>query len=272
MASRENMEKKLTLLAQRLSTIGYVPSQQEDRALYANVKYYYTHYPLHPMVKHLMELYPLKSRNRKSMSREDSIRYIQQELERRGAIPGPTEDRPLYSKIKYFYENYSSIPEVADLMARFPLTKKKKPSQFMGMTLDEKIDVMEEYLRKAQTFGFQSRMTSNLCRYYDKFASHPRIAKLRMLFPNYNVMGELMEMYDENIIEYFKHCYELYKEIPGERSIPMEELIKECRTARMRVGEQYVYNKNNSAIQLVSFLIESGVKSAVLKKIYDMIG
>lgn len=85
MASRENMEKKLVLLEQRLKGYGYVPSQKEDRPLYANTKYYYTNYPSHPIVKRLMEEFPFEtSRSRHSMSREESILYLQNELEQRG--------------------------------------------------------------------------------------------------------------------------------------------------------------------------------------------
>ena len=88
MASRENMEKKLVLLEQRLKEYGRVPSQKEDRLLYANAKYYYTNYPLHPIVKRLMEEFPFEtSRSRQTMSREESIRYLQDELEQRGNIP-----------------------------------------------------------------------------------------------------------------------------------------------------------------------------------------
>lgn len=44
------MEKKLVLLEQRLKEYGHVPSQKEDRPLYANTKYYNTNYPFHPIV------------------------------------------------------------------------------------------------------------------------------------------------------------------------------------------------------------------------------
>lgn len=268
MASRENMEKKLVLLEQRLKGYGYVPSQKEDRPLYANTKYYYTNYPSHPIVKRLMEEFPFEtSRSRHSMSREESILYLQNELEQRGKIPGPTEDRALYSKIKYFYENYSDLPEVAELMAKYPLVTKKKPSQFTGMTFDEKVDIMEEYLRSKQTFGMRSRMTANVLRYYEQFPTHPRIAKLRMLFPNYRVFDEILEECGD-IVGYFRRCFDLYKEIPGEQSIPMEIFRTECRKVKYRLTS---FGKMNSIIQLVIDLVEQGITSSQLNSIYSKI-
>lgn len=269
MASRENMEKKLVLLEQRLKEYGRVPSQKEDRLLYANAKYYYTNYPLHPIVKRLMEEFPFEtSRSPQTMSREESIRYLQDELEQRGNIPGPTEDRALYSKIKYYYENYSYIPEVAELMAKYPLIAQKKPSRFTGMTFDEKVDLMEEYLRRKQTFGMRSRMTANILRYYEKYSTHPRIAKLRMLFPNYKVYDELLTSCG-NIVEYFKKCWILYGETPGENSIPMEILLKECRKVK------YILTSSsgieNPEIRLVIELVEQGVASKHLQAIYERI-
>lgn len=140
MASRGTMEKKLALLERRLKAYGFVPSQKEDRALYANAKYYYTNYPHNPIVMRLKDEFPLNaSRSRQTMSREESIHYLQQELEKRGGIPGPTEDRALYSKAIYFYENYSDIPDVAGLMSKYPLIAQKKTSMFLGKTLDEKL-------------------------------------------------------------------------------------------------------------------------------------
>lgn len=269
MASRVNMEKKLVLLEQRLEEYGRVPSQKEDRPLYANIKYYYTNYPFHPIVKRMMEKFPLvPSRKRHSMSREESILYIQNELRQRGKIPGPTENRPLYFKIKYFYENYSYLPEIAELMEKYPLVAQKKPSQFFGMSFDEKVDIMEEYLRRKQTFGIRSRMTANVLRYYKKYPTHPRIAKLRMLFPNYEIYNEGLTSCG-NIVEYFRECWKAYGETPGERSIPMEILHKKCRKANYMLNSSL--GIENSEIRLVIELIEQGADSKTLKSIYNRI-
>lgn len=263
------MEKKLALLEQRLREYGYVPSQKEDRALYANTKYYYTNYSSNPIVKRLMEEFPFeRSRSRQTMSREESIQYLQTELERRGKIPGPTEDRAFYTKVKYFYENYSELPEIAALIQKYPLVAHKKPSQFAGMTFDEKVDVMEEYLRKNQTFGMRSRMTANVLRYYEQFPTHPRIAKLRMLFPNYKVCGEILASCGD-IVQYFKQCFTMYGEIPGELSIPMGEFLRKCRAVNYCLVSPS--GKVNPQIQLVIDLIDQGVTSNRLKNIYDRI-
>ena len=40
MASTEKLTEKLLSLESRLEALGYIPTQKEDRSLYANVKYY----------------------------------------------------------------------------------------------------------------------------------------------------------------------------------------------------------------------------------------
>lgn len=267
------MEKKLREIRFQLEAIGHVPSQKEDRALHASVKYYYDNYANNPLVIKLKQDFLFESAcSRETMTRKESIEYIKSELERLGRIPGPTENRPLYQKVKYFYENHSDIPDIAELIQHFPLTPKKRESMFMGMSFEEKIDVLERYLRKVQSFATPfglSRESANVLRFYMKYPDNPRIMKLKMLFPNYQIFHNIMGECGDDITEYFYRCYDLYGEVPGEKSIPMEELSSSCRKVH------YILVANNGTInrqiQLVIDLVSKGVSSKNIEAIYNII-
>lgn len=273
MASLEKMEKKLREIRLKLEAIGHVPSQKEDCVLYASVKYYYSNYANNPLVIRLKQDFPFESsRSREAMTREESIEYIKSELERLGRIPGPTENRPLYQKVKYFYENHSDIPDIAELIQRFPLTPKKRESMFVGMSFDEKIDVLERYLRKEQSFSSPfglSRESANVLRFYIKHPDHPRIQQLRMLFPNYQIFGKIMEQCGNDIVSYFRQCFERYGEIPGEKSIPMEHLWKSCRRVKFLLKSSD--DNENPQIRLVLDLINQNIDSKQIKAINTLI-
>ena len=151
MASAEKMREKLLALEAKLELYGYVPSQKEDRAVYANAKYYYTNYSNNPIVARLMAKFPWgASKRRNTLTKEENIAYIKDSLQSLGYVPGPTEDKALYCKVKYFYANYSEIPAIAELMEKYPLRKQKSPSMFLGMSFDEKVDLLEAALEKYQ--------------------------------------------------------------------------------------------------------------------------
>jgi len=274
MASREHIDKKVDEIKLRLYELGHVPSQKENRVIYASVKYYYTNYPLHPVVRELMEVYPLSySRSRETMTHEESIAYLQTELSRLGKIPGPTENRTLYSKVKYFYENYSDIPEIAELMERFPLVKQKKPSVFVGMSFDEKIDWLESQLVKHQRIpSIYTRdcknVASNVIRLYKSFSDNERVRKLMYLFPTHEVFDRLIEEH-RGLVNYIFKCVELYGALPGEKSIPMCELSSKCRSYNYR--RVFRNGKLNPYIQLVISLREKGINSPRLESIFKSI-
>lgn len=273
MASREYIDKKVNEIRQILNELGHVPSQKENRALHASVKYYYTNYSSHPVVRELIETYPISSsRSRETMTREESVAYLQAELTRLGKVPGPTENRALYSKVKYFYENYSHLHEIAALKEKLPLVKQKKPSMFAGMTFDEKIDLLEAYLRKEQSFSSPfglSRESANVLRFYLKYPDNPRIQKLRMLFPNYQIFKEIMTQCNHDIVLYFKQCLEKYGEIPGEKSIPMDVLITKCRKSAYKLYSNQ--SQLNPHIQLVIDLKKYGIDSKRINNLYEHI-
>lgn len=270
MASAEKMREKLLALEAKLELYGYVPSQKEDRAVYANAKYYYTNYPNNPIVARLMERFPIEcQRKRTVMSRADSIDYVCERISELKYIPGPTEDRALYSKVKYLYEHYPNDTKVSSLMRAYPLIRKKSPSMFAGMTFDEKVDVLEEHLIKHQRISILfDDVAPNILRYYKKYPKHPRIKKLMMLYPNYEIFDELIKQYD-NIVEYFYTCIQQYNSLPGDKSIPFVELSKLCYKCNYQL-----ISENGEPIhctKLVVDLINKGFSSQTLNHIYNKI-
>ena len=277
MATRENLDKKLLLLEQRLHELGKVPTQKEDRALYANVKYYYTNYPNHPIVQRIKTQYPLNSsssrKTRNTMSRDESIDFIITRVNELGYIPGPTEDRFLYQKVKYLYENYSENPGVASLMEQYPLEKKKSPSMFAGMTFEQKVDYLESFLIKYQrippvAYGMTNRITSNVIRFYERSPDEPKVRRLMFLYPSYDVYNKLISEFG-TIESYIEECIKTYSQLPGDKSIPMVELSKACSASNYK--RYYNNGKSNLAVQLVESIYNSNIKSERIIKLYELI-
>lgn len=275
MASRENIESKILLLEQRLREYGHVPSQKEDRNLYARVKYYYTNYPHNPIIIKLMEEFPYESsharKGRKTMGHDESIEYITNELNKLGRIPGPTENRGLYSKVKYFYEKHSDDSRIKELKEKFPLIRKKAESIFKDMTLDEKIDLIEiklaEYRRIPPTI-LRNKITSNVLRLYDQYPENLRVKRLMWLYPSQKFYDQTMDNV-KSVVHYISKCYEFYGELPGEKSIPMIQLWIECKKCSFKL---YSEDGNmNYTCKYVIDCIEKGIVNDMLLSIYDYI-
>ena len=124
MASQERMEQKLMQLKERLQEWGHVPSQKEDRALYANVKYYYSRYPEHPTVRQLMTDYPFPVSNRKPYIKHENlyprIQSLEEKLKALGRVPTSNEDNALLHEVGYCYRTFSNHPLVMRLRALYP--------------------------------------------------------------------------------------------------------------------------------------------------------
>ena len=270
MASTEKLTEKLLSLESRLEALGYIPTQKEDRSLYANVKYYYTNYPGNPIVQRLMAKFPWgASKRRNTLTKEENIAYIKDSLQSLGYVPGPTEDKALYCKVKYFYANYSDIPAIAELMEKYPLRKQKSPSMFLGMSFDEKVDLLEAALEKYQRIPpifLNNRFTSNVVRFYSRYPDHPRIKCLMMRFPTYEIYEQLMR--DMGTLEnYFNRCVEISGKLPGDKSIPMSNLASIIRHALSSHRSVSIVPE----FELVKSLIERGYRSERLYGFYERI-
>ena len=123
MASSEKMREKLLVLEAKLERYGYVPSQKEDRAVYANAKYYYTNYPNNPIVARLMERFPFVRKRSEYTSFKDLdniLCEIEAALQQLGRVPESNENKPLLAKINRLKRDFSDDKRVKRLLRIYP--------------------------------------------------------------------------------------------------------------------------------------------------------
>lgn len=110
MANPEKLEAKLRSLRDKLQSLGHVPSIAEDRAINANVKYYYKNYTNHPLVIQLMTDFPLEIGKRGPYTKHSSVEsralLIEEQLKTLGRVPTSEEDKSLLAEINYCYRTY----------------------------------------------------------------------------------------------------------------------------------------------------------------------
>ena len=126
MAKAEKFEAKLRSLRAKLQSIGHVPSIAEDRAINANVKYYYKNYSNHPLVKQLMTDFPLEIGKRGSYTKHSSVEsrasQIEEQLKTFGRVPTSDEDKPLLAEINCCYRTYPNNKDMKRLRKLYPTT------------------------------------------------------------------------------------------------------------------------------------------------------
>lgn len=200
MATLEKMTEKLKSLEKRLELIGHVPSQKEDRVLYARIKYYYTKYPNNPQVKHLIEKYPFPIPRKGKYSSIDNIhkqiQYFEDKLKVLGRVPTSTEDYSLLYNLEYCYRKFNYLPEVKRLMTLYP--------------------------------------TNSL---YSKWGPEvdPKSCKTHVILAFYNT--KTVEDPYIRAMRYIKSCLEKYNELPGLRTWPMHFAFENMRgTYRNKVS------------------------------------
>lgn len=124
MANAEKFEAKLKALRDKLQTYGHVPSVAEDRAINANVKYYYKNYANHPLVIKLMNDFPLNIGERGSYKKhpdfESRVLSIEEQLVKLGRVPTSDEDKSLLAEINYCYRIYKNNKEIKRLSKLYP--------------------------------------------------------------------------------------------------------------------------------------------------------
>ena len=124
MANAEKFEAKLKALRDKLQTYGHVPSVAEDRAINANVKYYYKNYANHPLVIKLMNDFPLNIGERGSYKKhpdiESRVLSIEEQLIKLGRVPTSDEDKSLLAEINYCYRIYKNNKEIKRLSKLYP--------------------------------------------------------------------------------------------------------------------------------------------------------
>ena len=221
MASAEKMREKLLALEAKLELYGYVPSQKEDRAVYANAKYYYTNYPNNPIVARLMERFPLtrKRSEYKSFKDIDNILCeIEAALQKLGRVPESNEDKPLLAKINRLKRDFFDDKRVKRLLRIYP-TRDLYPKWGPDVNPKE-------------------------CEH------------------TYNTGYRLVENPYIKAYTYVKETFELYGELPGINTHPMNfafsSLVENC----------YKHGPKKEALELAKYLIDSGCNSPYLLSTY----
>lgn len=124
MAGREKFENKLKNLRETLESIGHVPSVAEDRAVNANVKYYYKNYSDNPLVAELMKDFPLEIGKRGKYNKRGSIGerglILEQALSKYGRVPTSEEDKTLLAEVNYCYRTFHAEPLIKRLRKLYP--------------------------------------------------------------------------------------------------------------------------------------------------------
>lgn len=124
MANSEKFETKLKSLREKLLSFGHVPSIAEDRAINANVKYYYKNYTDHPLVIQLMADFPLEIGKRGAYTKHTSVEsralIIEEQLKILGRVPTSDEDKSLLAEINYCYRTYPNNKAIKRLRKLYP--------------------------------------------------------------------------------------------------------------------------------------------------------
>lgn len=113
-----NLDDKIKELRLVLQRYGRLPSQTEDRTAYANIKYYVQKYGDDPRVKLLIEEFNIKIGSKKggrSFDFDNKYTEIVNSLSKIGRIPSISENKSLYTTIRYFFKKFESRPEVTRL-------------------------------------------------------------------------------------------------------------------------------------------------------------
>lgn len=115
---RINLDDKIIELRSVLQRYNGLPSQTEDRAAYANIKYYVQKYADDPRIKSLVDEFNIKIGNNsegRAFSFDEKYNEIVTALNEIGRIPSISENQSLYTTIRYFFKKFESRPEVTKL-------------------------------------------------------------------------------------------------------------------------------------------------------------
>lgn len=182
---KKDLDQKVDELKQILDKYGCIPTQQQDRAAYANINYYLKRYGDEPQIQELMSTYNIKAGRRADI--DTQINEIAAILQEFGRIPAVKDNETLYYRIRGFFQNHKEHPEVIKLKylyahgSCFPLPKTKygpKPDanpQFDSW--DHKTYVSDEWIE------WRNNVTYEYIEYvYKQYQLLPAIETKPMLF------------------------------------------------------------------------------------------
>lgn len=111
MLSKEKVKELRSYLIQ----YNGIPTQKENRAVYASVNYYIKNHKNDPEIKAIIDEFQLEKPEKmvKEELLSERIQEIKSILEKHGRIPKDNSD---YNKVYYFFNHYQNEPEVKKLM------------------------------------------------------------------------------------------------------------------------------------------------------------
>lgn len=224
MANAEKFEEKLRSLREKLQNIGHVPSIAEDRAINANVKYYYKNYPNHPLVKKLMVDFPLEIGRRGAYTKHSNIEsrasLIEEQLKTLGRVPTSDENKSLLAEINYCYRTYSSNKEIKRLSKLYPTNT-----------------IYSKWGPKGNRDSFS-----------ESFCMGGAGSKGNLLFGPITYFEDPFTRAKRYILE----CIEEYNELPGVNTWPMHFVLE-------KFDGNYRNSISSEYIEFVDMLIKKGI-------------
>lgn len=233
MANAEKFEAKLKALRDKLQSLGHVPSVAEDRAINANVKYYYKNYSNHPLVKQLIADYPLEIGKRGAYTKHPSIEsralLIEEQLLKLGRVPTSEENKTLLSEINYCYRIYQNNKAIRRLRKLYPTNA---------------------IYSKWGPRGERDSFSKSFC--MGGPGSHGDL-----------LFGPITYFEDPFIRakRYILECIEEYNELPGINTWPMHFLLE-------KLDNIYRNGVCSEVIDFIGMLVQKGYAGEEIKKIY----
>lgn len=229
MASEEVRRRKLEELQVQLERLGHVPQQKEDRALYASVKYYYTNYPDHPLVRKLVERFPRPAVSGGEADLEGRLRKMEEKLLQYGKVPTADEDAALWNQVNDCYKKYATLPSVRRLAMLYPTSAMYSK---WGRTVPE------------GTVGSMVVATTG------KIIGDVKIGGYRNVESPY-IRAE----------RYIRQCMAVYNELPGRNTWPMHFAFE-------RMNGSYRKAVSRSMLDLAREIMDRGLASPDLMSRY----
>ena len=182
-----DIKKKAEELKRILQQYNGVPSQAENKAAYANIKYYVTKYGDQPEIKALIEEYGISfSKYGDYQSGFKEIKTILSDL---GQMPSSSHDKTRYQRVKNYFRRFKDVPEVERLRYIYAFDCFPLPDTKYGPKPDA------DY-------------------FFDSWNERAFVSK------------EWKEWRDNVVFEYIEYVFEHYRELPGVETKPMVALKK----------------------------------------------
>jgi hypothetical protein len=228
---RKGFQQKVEELKMILEHYGGIPSQQQDRAAYANICYYLKTYGDAPEIKELISKFNLNvSKRGKRTDAEAQISNIAAILRDKGRIPSVNDDESLYAKIRYTFNKYKDIAEVIKLKyvyahsSCYPLPD-------------------------------------------SKYGPKPKEENQNLNFYAGYIPEEIAEWLDNTAYEYIEYVYKNFGELPASETRPMIRLKKHI-DRWYRYNVDCSKSERTRLYEFLHKMIDVGCEKAFIKEAY----